>query len=211
MQNVIPLVLGGSWASGVNLYLTAAGLGIAQRMHWVQLPGDMGVLGHPLVIGLAVLMYGVEFVADKIPFVDNLWDTIHTFIRPAGGAGIGYLAASQADPVVQTGVAMLTGTLALGSHLTKATTRSAINTTTMGVGAPVASVAEDATVCGVLYLIIKHPIIATLVLIGLIVLCVWLLRMFFRFLKRLFHPVKKGEIPATDKGAAVSVNEGGKR
>jgi len=85
MDNIIPVLLGGSWASGINLYMTAAGLGISQCMGWMQLPGDLDILSNPLIIGLAVIMYLVEFVADKVPFFDSLWDMVHTFIRPAGG------------------------------------------------------------------------------------------------------------------------------
>src|SRR5262245_31635652 len=127
MGNMIPVILGGSWASGVNLYLTTAGLGIAQRLHWVDLPGNLTVLGNPFIIVLAVLLYAVHFVADKIPFFDSIWDMIHTFIRPVGGAVGGYLATAHTEPFVQIITAMLTGGIALSSHLTKATTRAAIN------------------------------------------------------------------------------------
>ena len=83
--------MGSSWASGVNLYLTTAGLGIAHRMGWVALPGKMESLSHPLVIGVALLIFAIEFFADKVPFVDSAWDSVHTFIRPAGGVILGYL------------------------------------------------------------------------------------------------------------------------
>ena len=194
MENFISVLLGGSWASGINVYMPAAGLGIAHRMGWLTLPGSLDILGNPLIIGLAVIMYAVEFFADKIPFIDSLWDMIHTFIRPAGGAALGYLAASQLGPVIQAVTAMLTGSVALGAHLSKSTTRSAINTTIpipfFGAGV---SVAEDASVFGILYFIVKHPIIACLLAIGLITLSVWLLVKSFRFLKHLFRPVKKEE------------------
>ena len=79
----IGVLLGTSWASGVNLYLTVAGLGIADRLGMVSLPGNMDVVSHPLIIAVAVLMVAVEFFADKIPVVDSAWDSVHTFIRPA--------------------------------------------------------------------------------------------------------------------------------
>jgi hypothetical protein len=193
MENMVPVLLGGSWASGVNLYMTTAGLGIAQRMHWIDLPGELTILGNPLIIGLAVVMYGVEFIADKIPFFDSIWDMIHTFIRPTGGAMGGYLATAHTDPVIQVAAAMFTGGIALSSHLTKATTRAAINSAPTGVANTAASVAEDTAVFGVLYFIVKHPVIASFIAIALIVLTIWLLRKFFRFLRRLFNPVKKTE------------------
>lgn len=194
MDNLLPVILGGSWASGVNLYLTAAGLGIAQKMGWLSLPGELTILGNPLIILFAVILYAVQFFADKIPFFDSVWDMIHTFIRPTGGALMGYLAAAQAEPVVQGAVTLLAGGIALSSHLTKATTRAAINSAPTGVGNSVASVTEDTAVFGVLYFIVKHPVIASLIAIGLIVLTFWLLKKFFRFLKRLFYPVRKGEV-----------------
>lgn len=198
MDQLIAVLLGGSWASGVNLYLTTAGLGIAQRMGWVELPGHLEVLSNPLIIFLAVALYAVEFVADKVPFVDSIWDMVHTFIRPVGGAAIGYFAAANAEPLAQTAAALFTGSIALGSHLTKATTRAAINSAPTGVGNTVASVTEDAAVFSVLYFIVKHPIIASLIAIALIALSIWLLRLFFRFLKRLFRPVKKEEVVKGD-------------
>lgn len=200
MDNILPVILGGSWASGVNLYLTAAGLGIAHKMGWLALPGDLTILGNPLVILLAVVLYAAQFFADKIPYIDSVSDMVHTFIRPTGGALMGYLATAQADPVVQTAVTLLTGGIALSSHLGKATTRAAINSAPTGVGNSVASVTEDTAVFGLLYFIVKHPIIATFIAIALIALTIWLLRKFFRFLKRLFHPVRKEEaVPQAHK------------
>jgi len=92
----LPLLIGSSWTSGINLYLTTAGLGIAHRMHWLNLPGELDVLANPLVIAVAIILYIIQFVADKIPYVDSMWDTVHTFIRPVGGFVLGYLALSGA-------------------------------------------------------------------------------------------------------------------
>ena len=80
--------LGFSFAAGVNLYATVAILGLAARYGWVQLPPQFDVFDHDIVIGVAIAMYFVEFFADKIPYVDSLWDLIHTAIRPVGGAFI---------------------------------------------------------------------------------------------------------------------------
>ena len=182
--NSIGTLLGSSWASGINLYMTVAGLGIAQRMHWINLPGNMDTLGNPLIILVAVVMYIVEFVADKIPFFDSVWDTVHTFIRPVGGAALGYMASSHAGPAAQIPVALLTGAVALNSHLTKSTSRVAINSTTPPGTNSVASVTEDASVFGALYLIIKHPVIASILVILFIAFSIWFLRKMFRFLKK---------------------------
>ncbi len=189
--NALPVLLGGSWSSGVNLYLTTAGLGIANRMNLIDLPGSLDTLGNPLIIIGALLLYGIEFFADKIPFVDSAWDSIHTFIRPAGGAALGYMAASGSGPAVQMPIALLTGGIALESHLTKATARAAINTSPEPVTNSIASVTEDVSVVGVLYLVIMHPIVASIVVILFILVSIWFLKKMFKFLKRIFNPPKK--------------------
>ncbi len=187
IANNLGILLGGTWASGVNLYLTVAGLGIADRMHWVELPGTMDTISNPLIIAAAVLMYVVEFVADKIPYFDSVWDSIHTFIRPVGGAALGYLAATDLGPAAQTLTAVLGGSVALSSHLAKASTRVAVNTSPEPITNSVASVTEDGLVFGVLWLIVKHPIIAGIIAVVLIVLTVILLRMMFKFIKKVFR------------------------
>jgi len=193
--NSLGIVAGSSWASGVNLYMTIAGLGIAHRMHWVTLPGNMDTLSHPLIIGLAIIMYGVEFVADKIPYFDSIWDSIHTFIRPLGGAAMGYMALGDAGQVAQMAAAVLTGTVALDSHLTKATTRVVINTSPEPFSNSIASITEDVSVAGVLVLIMKHPIIAAILVVLFIIFSIWFLRTMFRFVKKIFRPSRQPEPP----------------
>ncbi len=202
--NSLGVLMGGSWASGVNLYLTTASLGFAHRMGWITLPGNMESLANPLVIGAAVLIYAVEFFADKIPFVDSAWDSVHTFIRPAGGMALGYMAMADVGPAIQYPVAVLTGSIALDSHLTKATSRAAINTSPEPITNSVASVTEDIGVIGARYLIIKHPVVMTVLVILFILFSVWFLKKMFRFLKRLFG--KKG--PDQNNKSAVELNEG---
>lgn len=184
--NLISTFMGASWASGVNVYLTVAGLGIAGRMGWIALPGSLdGITSLPVII-IAVLMYAVEFVADKIPFVDSAWDSIHTFIRPAGAFIMTNMATSGSAPAIQMSLSLLSGGIALDSHLTKATARAAINTSPEPVTNSVASVTEDGLVLGVLWLIIKHPIIAGLLVIAFIAFSVWFLKKMFHFIKGVF-------------------------
>jgi len=178
--------------------MTVAGLGIADKMHWIALPGNMKVLSNPLIILVAGAMYIVEFVADKIPFVDSAWDTVHTFIRPAGGAALGYMAAANIGPAAQIPVALITGAVAMDSHLTKATTRVAINSTVPGTNA-IASVSEDVAVFGVLYLIIKHPVITAFVVIAFIAFSIWFLIVMFKFLKRVLRFIFGPKEPAPAK------------
>ena len=150
----LSVILGSSWAAGLNLYLTVAGLGVAHRMDWIALPGDLEVIAHPIVIMLAVLLYAVEFVADKVPYVDSAWDSVHTFIRPAGGIAMAYMAGSELEPVMQTSLALASGALTLESHTAKATSRAAINTSPEPITNSVASVSEDAIVVGLLWLLL---------------------------------------------------------
>lgn len=183
----IGVLLGSSWASGINLYLTVAGLGILDRMQWINLPGNMDVLSHPVVIVTALVLFAIEFFADKIPYVDSTWDSVHTFIRPLGGAALGFMAMADMGPVVQVPVALVTGSVSMDSHLTKATTRVAINTSPEPVTNSIASITEDSLVVGVLFLIIKHPIIAAILVILFILFSIWFLKKMFRFLKAVFR------------------------
>ncbi|MBU1147105.1 MAG: DUF4126 domain-containing protein [Candidatus Omnitrophica bacterium] len=193
------VMLGGSWASGVNLYLTVAGLGIMGRLGILSLPGDLEVISNPFVIAVAILMYAVEFFADKIPLVDSAWDSVHTFIRPLGGAALSYMAMADIGPIAQIPAALLSGTVAMDSHLTKATTRAAINTSPEPVTNSIASVSEDALVVGVLWMIVNHPIIAGLLVILFIAFSIWFLKMMFRFVRKIFGFGKKRSEGATDE------------
>jgi len=189
-------LLGGSWASGVNLYLTIAVLGILDKMNVLSLPGDLEVISNPFIIGIAIVIYLIEFFADKIPLVDSAWDSIHTFIRPIGGAALSYMAMADMGPVAQIPAALLSGTIAMDSHLTKATTRAAINTSPEPFTNSVASVSEDAMVVGVIWMIVKHPIIAGIAVILFVLFSIWFLKMMFKFVKKIFSRGKKDE---TDK------------
>jgi len=179
------VMLGGSWASGVNLYLTIAGLGIMDKLGILSLPGDLDVISNPLIIAVAILLYAVEFFADKIPLVDSAWDSVHTFIRPLGGAALSYMAMADIGPVAQIPAALLSGTVAMDSHLTKATTRAAINTSPEPITNSIASVSEDALVVGALWMIVNHPVITGLLVILFIAFSIWFLKMMFRFVRKI--------------------------
>jgi hypothetical protein len=135
--------LGFSFAAGVNLYATVAILGLASRYGWVTLPPQFQAFNSDIVIGAAVVMYLIEFFADKIPYVDSLWDVIHTAIRPVGGALIAVTTLGEASPTMEGLVALLGGTVAAGSHLTKTSTRAAANASPEPFSNWILSVAED--------------------------------------------------------------------
>jgi len=211
--NGLGVLLGGSWASGINLYLTVAALGLADRAGLIELPGDLGVLSHPLVITIAVILFVIEFVADKIPYVNSAWDSIHTVIRPAGAALMVFMGTSGSNEAVQLSLALLGGTVAMDSHLTKATARVAINTFPEPITNSIASISEDALVVVALWLAMKHPVIATLLVISFIVFSIWFLKVMFRFLKKIFSFLSKRTSAerSEDPGKSLPGGEAGKK
>ena len=140
--------LGFSFAAGVNLYATVAILGLAARYGWVSLPPQFQAFNNDPVIGAAVVLYVIEFFADKIPYVDTLWDMLHTLIRPVGGALIAVTTLGEASPTVEGLVALLGGTIAAGSHLTKTSTRAVANTSPEPFSNWMLSIGEDLFVVG---------------------------------------------------------------
>jgi hypothetical protein len=155
--------LGFSFAAGVNLYATVAMLGLASRFGWVRLPEQFGVFDNDYVIAGAVVMYVIEFFADKIPYVDTVWDMIHTAIRPAGGALIAVSTLGEASPTTQGLIALLGGTVAAGSHLTKTSTRAVANTSPEPFSNWILSLGEDVFVVGLAYLAMQYPMVALVV------------------------------------------------
>jgi hypothetical protein len=162
--------LGFSFAAGVNLYATVAILGLASRYGWVSLPPQFQVFNNDLVIGAAIVLYVIEFFADKIPYVDTLWDMLHTLIRPVGGALIAVTTLGEASPTVQGLVALLGGTIAAGSHLTKTSTRAVANTSPEPFSNWILSVGEDLFVVGLGFLALQYPVAALAVALALTVL-----------------------------------------
>lgn len=172
--------LGFSFAAGINLYATVAILGLAKRYGWVTLPEQFAVFDNDVVIGAAILLYIIEFVADKIPWVDSLWDTVHTVIRPVGGALIAVTTLGETNPTIEGLVALLGGTIAAGTHFTKAGTRAVANTSPEPFSNWVLSISEDIFVIGLATLALKYPVAAAMVVIVgtvlMIVFATWISR-----------------------------------
>src|SRR5262245_14898304 len=166
--------LGSAWLSGINLYATVATLGLLQRLGLAQLPGELTVLSHGWIIGIAAGLYAIEFVADKIPVVDSAWDAVHTFVRVPAGAVLAASAFADFDPLVRVGALLLGGGLALTSHGGKAVTRVAVNTMAPGAGAAV-SVAEDGFAVGSAALMTFFPIVFLGLLVLVLVAAAWLI------------------------------------
>lgn len=170
--------MGFAFAAGLNLYAAVAILGLAARYGWVQLPPQFDVFNHDWVIGAALVMYVVEFVADKVPWVDSMWDSVHTAIRPIGGALIAMTAIGDASPAIEGLAALLGGSLAAGTHLTKAGTRAVANTSPEPFSNWALSFSEDLFVVGLGWLALQFPVAALVVvaiLTGLIVLFIGLI------------------------------------
>ena len=193
--------LGFSFAAGINLYATVAVLGLARRYQWVALPPQFQVFDNDLVIGAALVMYVVEFVADKIPWFDTLWDAIHTVIRPIGGAVIAVTTLGEASPTVEGLVALLGGTVAAGTHFGKAGTRAAVNTSPEPFSNWALSFGEDVFVVGLGMLALQYPAAAAIVVITLLALMVFFAAWIVRAVRRRFS--RRSGTSASTPGAVV--------
>jgi hypothetical protein len=181
------LALGAGFSSGLNLYATVATLGLLQRFGVIHLPPGLQRLSHPWVLGTAVALYLLEFFADKIPFVDTIWDGIHTFIRPPAAALLAFAAAGAAPPEWRWGAALIAGGVALTSHGTKASARAAVNTSPEPFSNWVLSFGEDLLAVWLTWMATAHPVATTIIVFALLALSIFLLYHLFRFARRALH------------------------
>jgi len=176
------------FASGIRLYAVLLVVGLVGYAGWVALPAGLAVLQHPFVLIAAGVMFLVEFVADKIPGVDSIWDGIQTFIRiPAGAALAAGVFGGMDSAAWTTAAAILGGTLAATSHFTKAGTRAAANTSPEPISNVALSLAEDLAVGGLLWLVMTYPWVAAAIVAALVLLAIWLLPKIFRFVRRVLR------------------------
>lgn len=180
----LSLVLGAGFSSGLNLYATVATLGLLERVGVIRLPASLRALSHPWVIGIAVVLYLIEFFADKIPYIDTIWDFVHTFIRPPAAALLAYGAVSGAGPEWRWGAALLAGGVALTSHGAKASTRAAVNTSPEPLSNWTLSLGEDVMAVWLSWMASVHPLVTTIVVFVLLALCAYLIYGLFRFARR---------------------------
>jgi hypothetical protein len=186
----LSLAMGTAWTSGINLYATVAVLGIAGRANMIELPAGLHVLMDPVVIAVACVMYVIEFFADKVPYVDSAWDTLHTFIRVPAGAILAARSLGPMNPALEFAAILAGGTVALAAHGTKATTRLAINVSPEPFSNWFASVGEDLAVLGGLWLTFNHPIVMLLLVATFLALAVWLIPKLFRLAKSGFQMLR---------------------
>jgi hypothetical protein len=181
MIDTIGLLAGSGWAAGLNLYLVTFLLGLGGRLDWLEVPT---VLQRTDVMIVAGILYAVEFLADKVPYLDNIWDAVHTVVRPVGAAALGYVIAGDSSSVTAAVGAILSGSLALSAHSAKATTRAAVNTSPEPFSNIFLSVAEDGLVAGLIALAIANPVITLIVVIALTVGAIWLTIRLFGVIRR---------------------------
>ncbi|HEV2829265.1 MAG TPA: DUF4126 domain-containing protein [Pyrinomonadaceae bacterium] len=188
--STLAVSMGASWVSGINLYATVATLGLLGRFAHLKLPGELDVVTNWWVIGVALFLFVIEFIADKIQLVDSVWDIIHTFIRIPAGAVLAATAFGDFDRSVQVIALLLGGGLALSSHGTKAATRALINTSPEPVSNIVVSLAEDVLAVVTVAAAVFLPVVVFLIIaVGLIV-SFWLLPRVIRFFRKVYQRIR---------------------
>ena len=183
----LSLALGAGFSSGLNLYATVATLGLLQHFGVIHLPASLQALAHPWVIGIAAGLYLVEFLVDKIPYLDTVWDFVHTFIRPPAAAFLAYAASVGAGSEWRLGAALLAGGTALTSHSTKASARAAANASPEPFSNWTLSLGEDVLAVWLTWMATSHPVATTIIACALLALSAFLLYHLFRFARRALH------------------------
>jgi hypothetical protein len=207
--DVIALTLGVAWASGINLYAAILVLGLMGSGGYTELPDSLTILQDPLVLIAAGVMYFVEFFADKIPGVDTGWDAIHTFIRIPAGAmlAVGAAQGLEINQAAELAVALVGGSLAATSHLTKAGARLVINTSPEPVTNWTVSIAEDFAVIGGLWASLNYPLAFVVFIVLFILLAIWLLPKLWRAIKGIVATIRGwfgGESNEAEAGEPVN-------
>jgi hypothetical protein len=194
---LLALAAGLGWASGLRLYTTLFVVGLAGKLGWIVLPDGLRLLEQPWVLGPAGLMLVMEFFADKIPLLDSIWDTVHTFIRIPAGAALAAMVFGGQGIEWQTAMAILGGTLAAGTHFTKAGARAMINASPEPFTNIAASLGEDAVVLTGLWLMFAHPWVMLVLLLALVAMIVWLLPILWRGIAGV---IRRLSLPRTTAG-----------
>ncbi len=188
--HLVALAAAVGWASGLRLYAVLFILGGLQFVGWVALPSGLAVLAHPYVLAASGFMCAVEFLTDKIPGVDSVWDAVQTFIRIPAGAVLAASVFGDASTAAMLAAAILGGTLAAGSHLAKAGSRAVINTSPEPFSNWTASFSEDLAVGTVLWLAFAYPVVALIVLAVLVALMIWIIPKVWRMIRGIAQRVQ---------------------
>jgi hypothetical protein len=175
-----------AWGAGLRAYAVLFAVGLAGALGWVELPGNLDVLQRPVVIAASGFMMLVEFFADKVPWLDSLWDAVHGFIRVPAGAALAAALFGDSGLGVAAAAAILGGTLTAAVHLAKSGTRAAINASPEPLSNWTASLAEDTAVPLGLWLAFAHPLLFFVLLVAFLVAAALLARLIWRGLKARF-------------------------
>ena len=187
--STLSLALGSAWTSGINLYATVTILGLLQKFGFAKLPGGLDLLDNWWIIGVAAFLYAVEFFADKIPYLDSIWDVIHTFIRVPAGVIVAYAATNDLNPSIYIPAALLGGGLAFSSHGTKAAVRLAANLSPEPVSNSILSIIEDMIAFIGTLLSVFAPAVIAVVLVVFVLFFVWFFPKVIRAVRRIFSAV----------------------
>jgi hypothetical protein len=179
------VIAGSGWASGLNVYATVLLLGLAGRLGWAETPTQMQTT--PVLV-VAGVLYAIEFVVDKIPYLDNIWDSAHTFIRPLGAAWIAGLMAGDTTWTSKPVAALTAAAFSLSSHGAKATTRAAVNVSPEPFSNIFLSLAEDGFVAAMVGLALSQPRVAGITAIVLAAICLLVVVKLAKFVRRIFRP-----------------------
>lgn len=201
----LALAAGLSWASGIRLYAAVFIVGALGRLGYVHLPSDLLVLQHDWVLVASGIMTVAEFLADKVPGFDSVWDSIHTFIRIPIGALLAWGAMGDSTPALQMVAALLGGAITGSTHFAKAGTRAAINTSPEPFSNWIASFGEEGMLLGGLWLVFHHPLAFLILLAAFTALTIWLLPKLFRFLTRLWRRLTGSAAPESGSPPRLSV------
>jgi len=185
----LAIALALAWGAGLRAYAVIFAVGLTGAMCWVELPGHLEVLQHPVVLAASGLMTLVEFGADKLPWLDSMWDAVHSFIRIPAGAALAAMAFGDSSSAVMVAAAILGGSLAAAMHAAKAGARAAINLSPEPFSNWAASLSEDALVPIGLWLAIAHPLVFFVLLAACLIAAVMLVRLAWTGVQRL---MKKG-------------------
>jgi Domain of unknown function (DUF4126) len=193
MEIISQLALAGglSWASGLRLYLTVFVVGLLAKFNYIDLPAALDILSNPIVLGVAGALAAIEFLADKIPYVDSAWDGVQTFIRIPAGALLAMGAINSADPMIATLAALLGGSLTSMTHATKAGSRALINTSPDPVSNIATSFGEEGLLLGGGWLALMHPAVFIGMLFGFILVMIWLIPKLWRGIKSVLGNIGK--------------------
>jgi hypothetical protein len=200
---LIALAAALGWASGIRLYAVLFVVGAVGYAGWYQLPEHLRILSHPMVLSASAFMVFAEFLADKIPGFDSIWDVVHTVVRIPAGAALAAAVFGDSPPAWTLTAAILGGTLAASSHFTKAGARMLINTSPEPFSNWAASFGEDLLAGTLIYFALAHPIAALVAVAVLVAFSAWLLPRLWRFMRALVERIERWFMPSPPSGGTA--------